>query len=83
MLRTLLTVLLSTCAVAGQEAVEDEVLSRTSSGGACVNGTMLQTASPEMPFGGTGASGVGAYHGRHSFETFSHRKAVFTQGSEG
>ncbi len=66
----------------GQQTVEDEVLSRTSSGGACVNGTMLQTASPEMPFGGTGASGVGAYHGRHSFETFSHRKAVFTQGSE-
>ena len=37
---------------------------------------MLHTASPEMPFGGTGASGLGAYHGRHSFETFSHRKAV-------
>ena len=65
-----------------RRAVEDEVLARTSSGGACVNGTMLHTASPEMPFGGTGASGLGAYHGRHSFETFSHRKAVFTQGDE-
>ena len=63
-----------------RQKVEDEVLSRTSSGGVCVNGTMLQAASPEMPFGGTGASGHGAYHGRHSFETFSHRKAVFTQG---
>lgn len=64
-----------------RQEVEDEVLSRTSSGGVCVNGTMLHTASPEMPFGGAGASGLGAYHGRHSFETFSHRKAVFTQGS--
>ena len=63
-----------------RQEVEDEVLTRTSSGGACVNGTMLHAASPEMPFGGTGASGLGAYHGRHSFETFSHRKAVFTQG---
>ena len=63
-----------------RQNVEDEVLLRTSSGGVCVNGTMLHAASPEMPFGGTGASGLGAYHGRHSFETFSHRKAVFTQG---
>jgi aldehyde dehydrogenase (NAD+) len=60
--------------------VEEDVLARTSSGGVCVNGTILHLASPEMPFGGVGTSGMGAYHGRHSFETFSHRKAVLTRG---
>jgi aldehyde dehydrogenase (NAD+) len=60
--------------------VESEVLSRTSSGGACVNGTILHISDPKLPFGGVGESGLGAYHGRHSFETFSHRKAVLTRG---
>jgi aldehyde dehydrogenase (NAD+) len=58
------------------ERVQDEVLDRTSSGGACVNGTILQLANPELPFGGVGPAGMGAYHGRHTFETFSHRKSV-------
>jgi len=57
-------------------AVEDEVVAKTSSGGVCVNGTIWQIANPNLPFGGVGASGMGAYHGRHSFETFSHRKPV-------
>jgi aldehyde dehydrogenase (NAD+) len=60
--------------------VESEVLSRTSSGGVCVNGTILHISDPKLPFGGVGESGHGAYHGRHSFETFSHRKAVLTRG---
>jgi aldehyde dehydrogenase (NAD+) len=60
--------------------VEEDVLARTSSGGVCVNGTILQLASPNLPFGGVGASGMGAYHGRYSFETFSHRKSVLTRG---
>tara|TARA_R110002072_G_scaffold35951_2_gene105875 strand:- start:753 stop:2129 length:1377 start_codon:yes stop_codon:yes gene_type:complete len=54
----------------------DRVLQRTSSGGACVNETLTHLAVPELPFGGVGASGIGAYHGSHSFETFSHRKSV-------
>ncbi len=58
------------------EKVADEVLERTSSGGACVNGTILHLANPELPFGGVGPSGMGAYHGSHSFQTFSHRKSV-------
>jgi aldehyde dehydrogenase (NAD+) len=36
----------------------------------------MHIANPKLPFGGVGPSGMGAYHGRHSFETFSHRKAV-------
>lgn len=60
--------------------VEDAVIARTSSGGACVNGTVLHLANPNLPFGGVGPSGTGSYHGRASFETFSHRKSVLTRG---
>ncbi len=63
------------------EKVEDDVLARTSSGGACVNGTLLHIMDSRMPFGGVGPSGTGAYHGRHTCETFSHRKSVLTRGT--
>lgn len=63
------------------QKVEEDVLSRTSSGGACVNGTLLHIMDSRMPFGGVGPSGTGAYHGRHTFETFSHRKSVLTRGT--
>jgi len=61
--------------------VEEEVLSRTSSGGACVNATLWHLANSNLPFGGVGPSGMGAYHGRDSFETFSHRKSVVTKST--
>jgi coniferyl-aldehyde dehydrogenase len=57
----------------------DEVLSRTISGGAAINETLLHVAVEELPFGGIGASGIGAYHGEIGFQTFSHRKSVFLQ----
>ena len=56
--------------------LQQRVLQRTSSGGVCVNDVVVHVAVPELPFGGVGASGTGAYHGRASFETFSHRKSV-------
>ncbi|HSN20676.1 MAG TPA: coniferyl aldehyde dehydrogenase [Usitatibacter sp.] len=55
----------------------DEVLRRTVSGGATVNETLLHIAQEELPFGGVGPSGMGEYHGRAGFETFSKRKSVF------
>jgi aldehyde dehydrogenase (NAD+) len=58
------------------EQTAERVLEETSSGGACVNGTLWQAVNPHLPFGGVGASGMGSYHGHASFETFSHRKAV-------
>ncbi len=61
--------------------VGEDVLARTSSGGACVNATIWQLANPNLPFGGVGPSGMGAYHGRSSFETFSHRKSVVTKST--
>jgi len=54
-----------------------EVLQRTISGGASVNETLMHALVEELPFGGVGASGIGAYHGRIGFETFSHCKGVF------
>lgn len=55
----------------------ERVLDETSSGGACVNDTMLQIFPPSLPFGGIGASGHGAYHGKWGFDTFSHRRALY------
>jgi aldehyde dehydrogenase (NAD+) len=58
-----------------------DVVARTSSGGACVNATMFHVAVPALPFGGVGPSGMGAYHGRASFDTFSHAKSVLTRST--
>ncbi len=51
-------------------------LTMRSSGDAVVNDTIIHSANPHLPFGGKGHSGMGAYHGRHSFETFSHKRSV-------
>ncbi|MBL8681871.1 MAG: coniferyl aldehyde dehydrogenase [Myxococcales bacterium] len=57
----------------------DAVLDRTVSGGACINECVAHVAQNDLPFGGVGPSGIGAYHGRAGFETFSHCKGVFRQ----
>ena len=57
-------------------ALREQVLNATSSGGVCVNDVFLQVAIWGLPFGGVGDSGIGAYHGKTSFETFSHMKSV-------
>jgi aldehyde dehydrogenase (NAD+) len=62
-------------------AVADRVVERTSSGGVCVNGTILQVAVSDLPFGGVGASGMGAYHGRQGFDTLSHRRSILTRST--
>lgn len=53
--------------------------SETSSGALCFNAALVHLGAPDLPFGGVGESGMGAYHGRHSVETFSHRKSVFSK----
>jgi aldehyde dehydrogenase (NAD+) len=63
------------------QAATDRVIAETSSGGVCVNGTLLHLAVTDLPFGGVGESGMGAYHGKAGFDTFSHRKAVFQRGT--
>ena len=57
-------------------AAESRFLELVSSGNACVNDTMMFMTVDELPFGGVGASGMGAYSGEHGFRTFSHMKAV-------
>ena len=57
-----------------------DLLDRTLSGGVTVNGTMLHLANDNLPFGGVGASGYGAYRGRRGFEEFSHARSVLATG---
>lgn len=52
------------------------IINHTESGGICINDTVVHVANNRLPFGGVGASGIGCYHGKHSFETFSHAKSV-------
>lgn len=61
------------------EAERRHVLDRTISGGVSLDDTILHNAMEELPFGGIGPSGMGAYHGEAGFRTFSHAKAVFKQ----
>lgn len=60
----------------GRESEAWRLLQHTSSGGACINDTIMHIANENLPFGGVGNSGMGSYHGRLSFDTFSHRRAV-------
>ncbi len=61
------------------EERQRDVLRNTVSGGATINDCLLHQVQDDLPFGGVGPSGMGAYHGREGFETFSHKKAVFQQ----
>ncbi len=61
-----------------QETI-DRTLAETSSGGVTVNHTLLHLSVPDLPFGGVGPSGMGAYHGQAGFEAFSHLKSVYTR----
>jgi coniferyl-aldehyde dehydrogenase len=57
----------------------DKVLDRTTSGGVSVNDVVMHVVQEELPFGGIGPAGMGAYHGHDGFREFSHRKSVFHQ----
>jgi aldehyde dehydrogenase (NAD+) len=58
------------------DATIDRVIANTSAGGVCINHAVLQVGVGELPFGGVGPSGMGAYHGKAGFDTFTHRKSV-------
>jgi coniferyl-aldehyde dehydrogenase len=65
---------------AQDEDVADEVLRRTTSGGACVNSAAVHGALPSLPFGGIGQSGSGRHHGSDGFREFSNLRGVFVRG---
>ncbi|MDG2431690.1 aldehyde dehydrogenase [Flavobacterium sp.] len=54
----------------------DEIIQKYSFGGGCVNDTVVHLSNSRLPFGGVGHSGSGAYHGKFSFDTFSHKKSI-------
>jgi len=60
---------------------QDEITSKISFGGGCINDTVVHLANPSLPFGGVGSSGIGSYHGKKSFDTFTHYKSILKQGS--
>lgn len=59
----------------------EKVLTDTSSGGVTINDTVIHVSVPNLPFGGVGSSGMGQYHGKSSFDTFTHRKSVVKRGT--
>jgi coniferyl-aldehyde dehydrogenase len=65
---------------AKEESVADDVLRRTTSGGACINAAAVHGALPSLPFGGVGQSGSGRHHGVEGFREFSNLRGVFVRG---
>lgn len=61
---------------------EKRILSEISFGGGCINDTIVHLATPHMGFGGVGNSGIGSYHGKKSFETFSHEKSILKKSTK-
>ena len=62
----------------GEKKNAKELLLKTTSGGACINDTIMHVANHNLPFGGVGNSGLGKYHGKHSFKAFSNSRAIVT-----
>jgi aldehyde dehydrogenase (NAD+) len=60
--------------------MQDRVLRETSSGGGCINDTAIHETITRLPFGGEGASGMGNYHGKSGFDTFTHERSILKSG---
>lgn len=61
--------------------VQDNIIASASYGGGCINDVLQYETFPFIPFGGIGQSGMGSYHGKTSFDTFSHKKSILKRGS--
>jgi aldehyde dehydrogenase (NAD+) len=64
-----------------RSAVQEKVVAQVPFGGGCINDTIVHLASPHLPFGGVGQSGMGKYHGKATFDTFTHEKSVVVKGN--
>jgi aldehyde dehydrogenase (NAD+) len=60
---------------------QQDILNRTTAGGSCINDTMMHLSDPALPFGGVGNSGMGRYHGKYSFDAFSHFRSVLKKST--
>ena len=65
----------------GKESDGWDIIRRTSSGGGCINDVIMHIANENVPFGGVGNSGMGRYHGKESFDTFSHTRSIVATGN--
>ena len=65
----------------GKKNAAEKVITETSSGGVCINDTLMHISNHNLPFGGVGASGMGSYHGKESFLAFSHKRSVVSTPS--
>lgn len=63
------------------KTMQERILADTSSGGVCINDTLVHSSFPGLPFGGVGQSGIGAYHGKFSFDTFSHKRGILNKAN--
>jgi len=61
---------------------QEKVMNSISFGGGCINDTISHVATPHMPFGGVGNSGIGGYHGKESYLTFSHGKSILKKSTK-
>ena len=64
------------------DKVEQDVLSQLSFGGGCINDTIIHLATPYLGFGGVSNSGMGIYHGKKSFDTFTHEKSIIKKSDK-
>ncbi|MEM9141592.1 MAG: aldehyde dehydrogenase [Bacteroidota bacterium] len=72
---------LATYVFSKRKSFRNRILQKYSFGGGAVNDTVIHIANKNIPFGGVGQSGIGAYHGKASFELFSHKKGIVTKSS--
>ncbi len=72
---------LATYIFSNNKKFQDKIIANYSFGGGAINDTVIHIANKKLPFGGVGASGIGAYHGKMSFDVFSHAKAMLKKGT--
>lgn len=60
---------------------QEMILTKLPFGGGCFNDTLFHLANPHLPFGGIGKSGIGSYHGKYTFDTFTHQKSILKQST--
>jgi aldehyde dehydrogenase (NAD+) len=72
---------LATYIFSNRKSFQQKIINKYSFGGGAINDTVIQITNKKLPFGGVGASGIGAYHGRRSFDIFSHQKAIIKKAN--
>lgn len=72
---------LATYIFSNRKSFQKKIINKYSFGGGAINDTVIQITNKKLPFGGVGASGIGAYHGKTSFDIFSHQKAIIKKAN--